>query len=101
MTTTHTKTLEELGSEFCVNVDVQFDATIIKERDGDRNEYGQLMTPPEGGEIIIEDLHATEIVGDNYQWSRNQRPDWFQLLDRIIKKHEDDLAESIYENASF
>ena len=88
------KTLEELGND-CVNLKVDVVVTEYPEwRCPVDPLEGRRMMPDEPAYFEPEEFEVQSITGDNYQWERSEREDWFALLDLIAERElEDDLFE--------
>lgn len=77
-------TLEELGRSM---IGVTFDVTgtahpgepmVRYYRDGS----GYPGSPPE---FELESVYCTEAWGETWEYTRRERPDWFEFLDKIIE----------------
>lgn len=48
-------------------------------------------------EIEVRGVTVTEVCGYNYQLKRNERPDWFKDLDRLVLEHLECHIDDHYE----
>lgn len=91
-------TLEELGKGMngCVEVEIDYDVTPGEERTWDY--------PGSPATVELTDVHVTEYSNDSVTVKREDRPDWFAWLDKVVEgileADWDSHEESILEDAA-
>jgi hypothetical protein len=91
-------TLEELGKGLngCVEVEIDYDVTPGEAQTWDY--------PGSPATVELTDVHVTEYTSDTHEVKREDRPDWFAWLDRVVgdilEAEWDEHEERILEDAA-